>query len=276
MTTTTKKLIKTRVEKELAAEVDFAGKYLDSLLNKAAEYLKIEDPKSYTAADYLREVKRRYAVRVQKEWGVSVPKFERMQRKAREILRGFSTGYSMGERKALSIDGKTICVVDNCQRYAKSCKWQPTHGSFTIFFSLKSFNAIEMIEGVWTIRKKGNACSWLQESGSKGKYSVQLVDGFLIGRSHARSIRECEALEKRKAQDAIGNVRFLDRFVGLMDRHIVGACEPGVMAFCVRHGLDHNMGYRIGYLLELGDTTALPYLERLARVAKLRHTNERD
>jgi len=263
-TKTRRRQIATKPEQALAATIDFKGKYVDSLLESAAARLKIEDGLP-DAQSYLREIKRRRAEGIKAKWGMSVAKYERLQRKASAILRAFSTGYSMGDSKRLLIDGKAFREDSTCQSYARSCAWEPTHGSVVIVLTLRQLQDIELVEGVWTLRGKDNKAKWLQASGGKGTYSVRLVSGFLIGRSHGTTIEECEALERGKAVRVEGGVKYLTRFVGLGDRRAAGACEPGVLAFCERHGLDPTMGYRLDYLMGLNDATARPYLEALAR-----------
>lgn len=48
-----------------------------------------------------------------------------------------SSNYSMGEKVLVNCDGKTIQIIDNCQEYAKSCRWNAKHGHIVIDFSKK-------------------------------------------------------------------------------------------------------------------------------------------
>jgi hypothetical protein len=57
----------------------------------------------------------------------------------------------------------------------------------------------------------------------------------------------------------------LSRFIGFDHRRIAGACDAGVTAFCERNGLNRDYGYRIDYLLGLGDEVAKRYLMIIAR-----------
>ncbi len=265
MVTKTRKLIKTKAERMLADKLDFRGKYLDSLLAKALQNLKLESPLP-DAASYLRAMQLRRAERIKAKWGMGVRAFERLREKGRQILRDFSTGYSMGEWKTIEIGGEVFLRVDNTREYATSSRYKATHGDLTIRIDLLSLRKIERIQGVWTIRRAGNRASWLQSESSKNRYRIRWVHGFLVGASHGASIEECRALEEKKAiRTDEGEIKRLDRFVGLQDRVTAGACEAGVLAFCQRHNLDPSMGYRMDYLLQLDDPTAKPYIGILAR-----------
>ncbi len=265
MTTKTRKKLRSPAELKLADITGFNGKYLDSLLAKAAQVLKIDLP---NVASYLREVKRREAALAKEKWGLSLRKHQDLQQKGKQILRSFSSGYSMGDRKTLVINGNTFCSLSSCQTHAKSCKWAPLHGEVTIRLSMKQLKSLELIEGVWTIRGKDNACSWLACEGFQRKFRVVIAEGFLVGTSHGKLLAECEASEAVKAEKLREAAKSLFRFVGIIDRLSAGACEPGVLSFCSRHGLDPSMGYRLDYLFGLNDPVARPYLDRLARLTR--------
>ena len=209
---------------------------------------------------------RQRADRIKSKWGLGVRAFERLVAKGKEILRDFRTGYSMGELKTLEVGEHWFVRIDDRQEYANSSRYKATHGSLTIRIDLLSLRKIERIQGVWTVRRKGNRASWLQSEGSKNRYILRWVHGYLVGNSHGATLEECQALEQKKAIRAEdGAVKFLDRFVGFRDRVLAGACSPGVKEFCQRNGLDPEMGYRIDYLLGLKDAVARPYLETLAK-----------
>lgn len=270
-TKTTKKTITTADERKLAEIVGFAGKYVSSLLESAAKYCKLGgDARLGDAKSYLKEIERRHAEWVRKAWDMTPRKYKDLQAKAKSILRSFSTGYSMGEIKRLVVDGKEFCTVDNTHEYKGGCKYKAQHGELTIRLKTHELRAIELVEGVWTVRRKGNQASWIMSQGTKSRYSVGVCTGYLIGTSHGSTVAECEALEAEKERskaDAITEqARYLHRFIGFDDRRIAGACIDGVAAFCQRHNLNPDMGYRIDYLLGLGDDTAKRYLDRLARL----------
>jgi hypothetical protein len=271
MTTKTKKTITTAEERKLAEIVGFSGKYVSSLLESAAKYCQLEgDARLADAKSYIKEINRRHAEWVEAKWGMTPRKYKLLQAKAKSILQSFRTGYSMGEVKRLLVDGKEFCEVDNCQSYAKSCKYTPTHGELVIRLKMHELRAIEKIEGVWTVRRKGTRADWLKSHGTKGSYRVEFCGGHLVGTSHGATVEECNALEAEKerikSDAATEAARFSKRFVGFEDRRIAGACEAGVLAFCERHNLDPEMGYRVDYLLSLGDEVAKRYLDRLSRL----------
>jgi hypothetical protein len=270
-TTKTKKTITTADERKLAEIVGFAGKYVSSLLESAAKYCKLEgDARLSDAKSYLKEIDRQHAEWVRKAWDMTPRKYKDLQAKAKSILHSFRTGYSMGEEKILALDGKIFCFVDNCREYSGGCKYQAQHGTLTIRLEMHELRAIEKIEGVWTVRRKGTQADWLKSHGAKGSHKFEFFSGHLVGTSHGSTVEECNALEaekeRTKSDAATEAARFLTRFVGFDDRRIAGACEAGVAAFCERHGLNPEFGYRIDYLIGLGDNVATRYLDRLARL----------
>ena len=267
MATKVRKRLTTKAELELAKHVGFNGKYLDTLLDRTAEFLKLDTQSRLPdAQSYLRAIKQREADQVKEKWGLTLRQYHDLQDKADEILRGVSSGYSMGDRKFLFVDGNKFAFRDDCKTYSKSCTWAPKHGEVKLTLSMKQLKAIELIEGVWTIRGKNNTCHWLSCDGHHRKFRVFLKQGFLVGTSHGKSLAECEALELAKTEKRKATAKNLLRFVGLIDRESAGACEPGVLSFCARHGLDPTMGYRIDFLISLNDSIAKPYLDRLARL----------
>jgi hypothetical protein len=270
-TTKTKKTIATKDERKLAEIVGFAGKYVSSLLESAAKFCKLEgDARLADAKSYLKEIDRQHAEWVKSQWGMTPRKYKLLFAKARLILHSFRTGYSMGEMKQLLVDGKVFCAVDNTHEYKGGCKYKAQHGELTICLKMHEFRAIEKIEGVWTVRRKGTQADWLKSHGTKGSYKVEFFSGHLVGTSHGATVEECNALEAEKerikSDAATEAARFLKRFVGFDDRRIAGACEAGVVAFCERHDLDPELGYRVDYLLSLGDEVAKRYLDRLSRL----------
>ncbi len=257
----------TKAERDLAESIGFKGRYLSKLLQEAAKYCKFQGGQCLPdAASYLREIARQHAVKVKQQWGMSVRQYNLLQKKANWLLRSFSTGYSMGELRRLVVDGKDFCVDDNRRYYSKSYRFSAKHGEITVQLTLQDLKNIRRIEGVWTVRRKGTAASWLESRSSLSKYQVTMVDGHLVGTSHGKTVAECHGLEAGKAiRNDTGEVKFLNRFIGFADRRLAGACEIGVRAFCDRHNLNIDFGYRIDFLLSLNDNIAVPYLDRLAK-----------
>jgi hypothetical protein len=183
----------------------------------------------------------------------------------------------MGETKILYVDGKKFCRVDNTHEYKGGCKYKAQHGELTICLKMHELRAIEKIEGVWTVRRKGTQADWLRSHGAKGSYRVEFFPGYLVGTSHGSTVEECNALEAEKAEslarslDAAKREKLpLSRFIGFDHRRIAGACEAGVTAFCERNGLNREYGYRIDYLLGLGDEVAKRYIMIIARSIAIR------
>lgn len=263
------KTIKNKAEVELARRIGFRGKYVLTLLESAAKHLKLEGENRLSDAKaYLREMDRRHAAKIKEVWNLSPRTYARLREKAREILRSFTSGYSMGEHKQLVIDSyRSFVRVDNTREYARSSRYKALHGELTVTMNLTELRNIERIEGVWTVRCGNGKAKWLKATGAKSHCRVGWVYGYCVGSSHGASLEECHLLEAGKAVRAEdGKVKRLDRFVGLRDRVFAGACEAGVLAFCQRHQLNPEFGYRIDFLVSLGDETANQYLRRLAMV----------
>lgn len=268
MTKTKKTEIRgTKDETRLVSILEFRGKYLDSLLDAANKHLKLEgDAKLPTVAACLKEIDRRKAADIMNKWGISVRKHRNLHRKARLILRSFDPGYSMGELKIMCLEGKEFAKVSTCREYAKSSQYKAKHGYFVLDMKMHELRAAELIEGVWTVRLRGNKARWMEASGSKQHFRVKWVEGYLVGTSHGKTLEEATALDAGKAIRTEDGIALVNRFIGFDHRTWAHACEAGVMAFCQRHGLNPEMGYRIGYLLSLKDPTAEPYLMRIARI----------
>ena len=269
MTTKTKKLVKTKAEVTLANKLSFKGKYVDSLLEAAARHCKLEGERLPNAQSYLALIARQRAERIKAKWGLSVPAFDQLIAKGKQILADFRTGYSMGEHKTIEVGDDWFLKVDDTREYSRSTRYKATHGDLKIRIDLLSLRKIERIHGVWTVRRSGHRASWLQSRGTKGTYEVYWVHGYFVGSSHGATLEECQLLEAGKVtRDDNGKIKRFDRFIGFRDRITAGACEAGVLAFCERHGLDPDLGYRIDYLLSLKDDIAASYLTRVARLLK--------
>jgi hypothetical protein len=268
--TKTRKQIKTKAEIELARRINFRGQYVDSLRLAGEKYLKIAGGGSLLdVQSILQEINRRHAAAVKSDWGMSPASYKKLRDKAAQILRGFTTGYSMGEVKKLVIGEKPFLTVDNTREYARSSKYTATHGELIVTISLAELRKIECVEGVWTVRLAGGQAQWLRAKGLKGNCRIGWVKGYLVGSSHGATLDECQLLEAGKAtRGDDGKIKRFDRFIGLRDRVAAGACEAGVLAFCERHGLNPDFGYRIDYLLSLKDDLAASYLNRVARLLK--------
>ena len=266
--TKTRKEIKTKAEIELARRINFRGQYVDSLRFAGEKHLKIKGESSLLdVRSILKEMNRRHAETVKADWGLSPSVYKKLRDKAAKILRGFATGYSMGEVKQLVIGEKPFLTVYNTREYARSSKFKATHGELIVTMTFAELRKIECVEGVWTVRLAGGKAQGLQAKGLKGNCRIGWVKGSLVGSSHGKTFEECQLLEAGKATRCEnGKIKRLDRFIGLKDRIIAGACEAGVLAFCERHGLNADYGYRIDYLMGLNDDIAASYLNRVARM----------
>ena len=189
-----------------------------------------------------------------KKWKMSLREYTELQRKSKRILNDFHTGHSMGCYRQLRINGKVFATNNILEEYANSSRYSPTYGGLCVDLNKAELKRIEQIEGVWTIKGKGNRAKWIESSGRKHRYKVNLVRGWLIGQSHALTIEEAERLERLKALREKG----IDgRFIGLKHIKQAGACMVGIKAFAERHGLNLKYGYNLKYLKELENNSFL-------------------
>lgn len=259
--------VKTKPAMELAAVLGFNGKYVDSLIKTAKTRGYQGETPAQILADYRRrqrEEKKRQAAK----FGLSVFAFETLRRKAWELLADFHTGHSMGCYRNLYVktkDGvKEFRHRNRLDDYAKSCKWRPTYGSLSITLTAKELQEIRNIEGVWTITRADGSAKWLAEKGAKQSYRIEWTEGFCYGTSHsAKSLRDAKVLELRKEQAIALAAQNDKKFVGFEHLRRVGACQAGIEAFCRRHSLDSNMGYNLGFLKSLNDSTGKTYLTKI-------------
>lgn len=288
---TNKKEITTKTEKQLAAIVsDDRTKYVHTLLNQAASYCKtwnkietlgLEGDFSFdSVAPALSTVKRIKFLRTQKaaeQFNLSVAEYARLQKKAREILRQLSAGYSMGEVRKLLIAGKgEFAKYDNTDSYANSCTWRPTHGYVEITVSLTDLRELELIEGVWTRILADNKVKYINETGKKHTYRPELIDGFLFGRSHATTSKEARNLNRRNAiakaraeRKEIADKQAAEKaekvFIGWNDIRKT-ACESASQSFVKNHGLDKDFGYSAKYLVQIAEPSQQSFIRNAARI----------
>lgn len=211
----------------------------DAQINESKEYRKIRRE--------LLEIS--YAKQDADKLKVSYKTYLKLKEKSGIILDMFRTGYSMGEYKSMHVKGTYVIFNKHILRtYSRSCKYKPTYGSIKIVLSLSELKSIQIIEGVPTIKLKNNRCKWLQSSGNKGGYGVSWEYGWLVGKSHS-AVSLAHALELDRAR----TIKLLSgkRFVGYQDLKAIGACDPGIVAFCTRFGLNSDYGYSVEYLKEI-------------------------
>jgi len=236
-----------------------------SITGKAQEYTGMETGglKALLKAVQSKKKRIRKAAELEtaKTFNMSRKEFLRLQTKAWVILRDFSTGYSMGDFKTLSINGKRFATLDHTQEYSGKYKGSETHGAVRIDFTKTEFRNIQLVAGVWTVPGKKNKAVWLSPSGAKGSFEVSKIKGFLVGDSYATTLREAQFLQYQKGKDFSGNFKN-NNFVGFQHIRNLGACEVGINEFCRKHKLNPKFGYRIEFLKTLkGAGTA--YFNRL-------------
>ena len=254
-----------------------------SIIAKAQEYTELETGgvKALLKAVQSKKKRIRKAAELEtaKTFNMSRKEFLRLQRKAWVILCDFSAGYSMGDFKTLSINGKKFATLDHTQEYSGKYKGSETHGAVRIDLTKTELRNIHVVAGVWTVPAKKNKAVWLSSSGSKGSvevskikgsfevskikgsFEVSKIKGFLVGDSHATTLREAQFLQYQKGKDFSGNFKD-SNFIGFQHIRNLGACEVGINEFCRKHKLNPKFGYRIEFLKTLnGAGTA--YFNRL-------------
>lgn len=238
-----------------------------SIIKKAQEFtgLKTEGVKTLIKEVRRIKTKERKAQQLKeaKELNLSRKQYLQWQSKAKLILDSFSTGYSMGDTKVIQINGKTLFRTDNHDQYSGKYKGSETYGFISINLSKKDFQNIENIDGIWTIREQNNKVKWLVETGSKQYHKLKWEQGFLVGTSHAKTLREAQMLQSRKEKTAV--MKYDDKeFIGVSVIENLGACEAGINAFCKENGLNKDFGYTLGYLKSLNGA-GTRYFSRISK-----------
>ncbi len=186
-----------------------------------------------------------------KQFKMPLKEYTRLHEKSVSLLSDFHTGHSMGCYRRLIIEGTRFAANNTAFEYPRSSKYRAKHGEIEIKLSKSELRKIEKIEGIWTIKGKGNSAKWLADSGSKYSYFVELKHGFLFGTSHAATLEEAYELERKKREAQKREALQDSKFVGIQHIRAAGACNPGIMNFANRHGLNPEFGYNVAYLKTL-------------------------
>ncbi|PWJ53400.1 hypothetical protein CLV98_12313 [Dyadobacter jejuensis] len=260
------KMITTKEEKELSNLLFFTGKSVDSLIKKAKKF----PLEGETIPELLKNIKKilkaRRVVKAQ-TFGMSLLKYDRLQRKAIQLLNSFNTHHSMGCYRSIIIKykGRFMTFAENniLKTYASSCKYAPTYGSITISLTVKELEAIENIDGLWTIKLPDGRAKWLESKGRLQYYEIRFFEGFLFGSTHSEiSLKDAENGEVRKLQAIISAIKNDRQFIGYQHVREAGACDPGIRSYCERNNLNIDFGYNLGYLKSLEKSR---YLERIKK-----------
>jgi hypothetical protein len=212
---------------------------------KAVKYLEEYEEKE-------AQKKQAFAVKKQADkFKMSVKMYLKLQEKAETLLNDFHTGHSMGCYRTLRINGASFAYNHILNEYSRTCKFSPTYGKVIIDLSKTDLINIEKIEGVWTIKGKKHACKWLESFGSKHRYEINIINGYLFGDTHGTTLREAKNdFRKKFIQQKMEKLKN-SKFVGVSHIRETGACMPGIKSFAERHGLNIDFGYTIGFLKSL-------------------------
>lgn len=232
-------------------------------LFKISESLNFDTEQIYTSKEHKKIRKELVLISSKKKDAdklkVGYRFFLKLEEKAKAILATFNTGYSMGDYKTIKIKNKNVYfAVNNTEEYAKSCSWKAQHGRIEIELTLSEFRAIEIIHGVPTIRKKDNKCIYFQSSGSKFKYQVKRINGYLYKDSHAPTLEEAQKIQALKDRELLLHTKF----VGFEHLRKIGACQAGILNFCSRFGLNPEHGYSVSYLKQIAPEFSKEYFNK--------------
>jgi virulence-associated protein VapD len=198
-----------------------------------------------------------------KSFGLSSRKeYLALSEKASDILSDFQTGHSMGCYRTLLLNNTPFQWNHNLDNYAKSYKFSATYGSLKISLNKKELRQVKNIQGVWTIESEDGSAKWLESSGRKSTFSVEWVEGYVFKDSHSNeSLDAAKALQELKDIQKAAQKSRDGQFVGAVHMRAKGACMPGIIAFCNRHGLNVNRGYSVGFLKSFNDLYSVPFLK---------------
>lgn len=219
---------------------------------------------------------------------------ELVKNRLRKIAKALpDEGYSMGSTVSVSFLSGNNWVYfcdDRTSKYSNSCKYRPTHGSVKFHINNASeLRKIHVIGGLVTIiepgqKSKVKKCSWYFGEGSKNRWNLSKIDGFICGDFHAstkeaakegfeRNEKSRKEYEKRQilAQKTEQQKKklfaaALRKQFTFQDSLFAGNCEVGTRAFILRCGLDINKKYRGKYLLEIAkakSTSSVSFVERM-------------
>ena len=195
--------------------------------------------------------------RIAKGFGLSVTEYKMLKTKAFSVLEAFNTGHSMGCHKFVHINNTIFARKNETFEYSISSKYRANHGNVNIHLNKTELRNIELIHNIWTIKGKNHTAKWLESTGNKGSYQVNLVKGFIFGKSHGDTLLEAKATFKKslmlQQRENLGN----DKFIGLEHIKGIGACNAGIKAFIQKHNLNIDMGYNLGYLKSLEHSSFL-------------------
>lgn len=190
-------------------------------------------------------------------------------------------GYSMGGEIKVRFS-KLTGVYDNCESYARSCKYRPTYGDYSVKLSLDELRNIQIIGGLVTYifpdqKAKVKKCWWFSSKGTKNHFELTRVQGFLYGDYHHtnkdKAIIEGKKIEeyiRLQAKEKALKERCMKKALRLQytfsDSLMAGNCEAGTRAFCMRLGLDSSKSYRGNFLIKLAtkkSTSSIPFVNRM-------------
>jgi hypothetical protein len=221
------------------------NKKLNIDYKKAVKYLEEYEEKE------AKKRRKEHLTKQAKEFKMSVKMYKQLQQKAETILSDFHTGHSMGCYRTLKINGVSFAWNSTLSSYAASCSYSPTYGQVTINLTKTDLINIEKIEGVWTIKGKKHACKWLESFGSKHRYEINIIKGYLFGDTHGTTLEKAkEDFRKKYIQRKMEKLKN-SKFVGVDYIRGKGACIPGIKSFIQRHNLNIEYGYTIGFLKSL-------------------------
>lgn len=198
-------------------------------------------------------------------------------------------GYSMGSSIRI-LCGKLEVINDRTKEYSKSCKYKPKHGGYFERIKMSELRFFHVIGGLVTFipqqKSKVKKCWWYAGEGSKNRWELVKVHGFICGDYHSftkeaakegfeRAEKNRKEYEKRQilaqkteAQKKKLFVSALRKQFTFQDSLLAGNCETGTRAFILRCGLDINKKYRGKFLLETAkekSTNSVSYVERMIK-----------
>ena len=262
----TKKRLLKSIQHELELNVNIAFQE-KTIISKAQKFTGLKTKGLKTLLNSIQKIKNKeikdFETKKAKSFNMSRTEYLNLYEKSKNILRDFSTGYSMGEMKHIFLNDKRFCTLDATKEYAKSYKYKANHGHLSLKLTKKDLRSIEKIETVWTVRLEKGKAKWIEESGRKQFHEMKFVKGYCVGNSHAETKTEALRLESCKRKNA--KKAYTDKeFIGLEQIKELGACNAGINSFCQKHNLKKDHGYQLGYLKSLG-TDGANYFNKLSK-----------
>jgi hypothetical protein len=256
-------------------------------LNKLFSYAKIETAISKCDGDKeLIKAVRKHFVRIYQAVPTTKEFCDKLiNKRLQKISKSLpDEGYSMGSTVWVNVNKYIYTLDDRTQEYARSSKFRANHGCVRLKLSFEDFKNSSVIGGLLTViepgqKSKCKKCKWVEGKGSKSRFELIWVYGYIYGDYHSEDKKEAIRIGKKKEQrdkerikiekDGVNRIKkAMRKQFGYEDSIKAGNCEAGTRAFVIRCGLDIERSYRGSFLLKIAkekSPSSVLFVERILK-----------